>query len=83
MYPEFAPVAFLSAFSLALPLPWHWRARNVATLSIMFWLFITNMIYGIDAVIWGDSIDIVATVWCDICAFISPSLPSHAILTRF
>ncbi|KAJ7794992.1 putative pheromone receptor [Mycena olivaceomarginata] len=66
MHPEFAPIAFISAFSLALPLPWHWRARNVATLSIMFWLFITNIIYGIDAIIWGDSIDIVATVWCDI-----------------
>ncbi|KAJ7201248.1 Rcb2.42 [Mycena rebaudengoi] len=66
MRPEFAPVAFISAFSLVLPLPWHWRAGNVATLSIMFWLFIANMIYAIDAVIWSDNIEIVATVWCDI-----------------
>ncbi|KAF7326986.1 STE3-domain-containing protein [Mycena sanguinolenta] len=66
MHPEFAPIAFLSAFSLALPLPWHWRAGNVATLSIMFWLFVTNIIYAIDALIWGNNVDIVATVWCDI-----------------
>ncbi|KAJ7440953.1 pheromone receptor Rcb2 B43 [Mycena latifolia] len=66
MRPEFAPIAFIAALSLALPLPWHWRARNVATLSIMFWLFLANMIYAIDAIIWSDSIDIVATVWCDI-----------------
>ncbi|KAJ7164083.1 GPCR fungal pheromone mating factor [Mycena filopes] len=66
MHPEFAPVAFIAAFSLVLPLPWHWRAGNVATLSIMFWLFIANMIYAIDAVVWKGSIDIVGVVWCDI-----------------
>ncbi|KAJ7469376.1 pheromone receptor Rcb2 B43 [Mycena galericulata] len=66
MRPELAPVAFLSAFSLVLPLPWHWRARNVATLSIIFWLFISNMIYAIDAVIWSGNVFIVGTVWCDI-----------------
>jgi pheromone a factor receptor len=70
MRPEFAPVAFIAAFSLLLPLPWHWRAGNVATLSIMFWLFLANMIYAIDAVIWSNSIDTVATVWCDICEFL-------------
>ncbi|KAJ7278692.1 GPCR fungal pheromone mating factor [Mycena rebaudengoi] len=66
MRPEFAPVAFLAAFSLALPLPWHWRARNVATLSIIFWLFLTNLIFAIDAIIWSNSIEIVGLVWCDI-----------------
>ncbi|KAJ6451996.1 pheromone receptor Rcb2 B43 [Mycena vitilis] len=66
MRPEFAPIAFISAFSLLLPLPWHWRARNVATLSIMLWLFVTNMIYAIDALIWAGNVNIVATVWCDI-----------------
>nr|P78741.2 RecName: Full=Pheromone B beta 1 receptor [Schizophyllum commune]AAB41858.2 B beta 1 pheromone receptor [Schizophyllum commune] len=66
MHPEFAPVAFLSAASLALPLPWHWRAGNVATLSIIAWLFIMNMIYGINAVIWAGSARITAVVYCDI-----------------
>jgi len=66
MRPEFAPIAFIAAFSLVLPLPWHWRAGNVATLSIMFWLFLANMIYAIDAVVWSDNINIVGTVWCDI-----------------
>ncbi|KAF9477443.1 STE3-domain-containing protein, partial [Pholiota conissans] len=66
MHPEFAPVAFITAFSLVLPLPWHWRARNVATLSIIGWLFISNMIYAIDAVIWAGNVNITALVWCDI-----------------
>ncbi|KAJ3505020.1 hypothetical protein NLJ89_g7634 [Agrocybe chaxingu] len=66
MHPEFAPVAFIAAFSLIFPLPWHWRAGNVATLSIIGWLFVINMIYAVDAVIWANSVDIVVPVWCDI-----------------
>ncbi|KAJ6451995.1 pheromone receptor Rcb2 B43 [Mycena vitilis] len=66
MHPELVPIAFISAFSLGLALPWHWRARNVATLSIIFWLFIVNMIFAIDSIIWANSIDVVAAVWCDI-----------------
>ena len=30
------------------------------------WLFTTNVIYGIDAIIWGNNADIVVPVWCDI-----------------
>lgn len=69
MHPEFAPIALLSALSLLLPLPWHWRAGNVATLSIIAWLFISNIIFAVDAFIWGDNIDIVVPVWCDISMF--------------
>lgn len=68
MHPEFAPVAFIAAFSLLLPLPWHWRARNVATLSLVIWLFVCNIIYAVDAVIWRDNVKIVVPVWCDISA---------------
>ncbi|KAF9522493.1 pheromone A receptor-domain-containing protein [Crepidotus variabilis] len=66
LHPEFPPIAFLSAFSLLLPLPWHWRARNIGTLAIIFWLFISNMIYGIDALLWGDNVEVKLKVWCDI-----------------
>ncbi|KAJ3521488.1 hypothetical protein NMY22_g12298 [Coprinellus aureogranulatus] len=66
LHPEFPPIAFLAALSLLLPLPWHWRAQNVATLSIIAWLFTSNVIYGVDAAIWGDNGNIVGLVWCDI-----------------
>ncbi|KAJ7017950.1 GPCR fungal pheromone mating factor, partial [Mycena alexandri] len=66
MHPEFAPIAFIAAFSLGLALPWHWRARNVATLSIIFWLFVTNFIFAVDAILWNNSIEIIALVRCDI-----------------
>lgn len=66
MHPEFPPVAFLAALSLLLTLPWHWRAQNVATLSIIAWLFILNVVYGVDAMIWANNVNIVIPVWCDI-----------------
>jgi len=66
MHPELGPIAVLSSLSLLLPLPWHWRARNIATLAIIGWLFTSNLIYAVDAFIWIDNVDIVAPVWCDI-----------------
>jgi Pheromone A receptor len=70
IHPEFAPVAILSCLSLLLPLPWHWRARNVATLSLIFWLFISNFIYAVDALVWAGNVVIKFRVWCDISEFI-------------
>ncbi|KAF9441480.1 STE3-like pheromone receptor [Macrolepiota fuliginosa MF-IS2] len=66
LYPELAPIALLSSFLLLIPLPWHWRARNVATLSIILWLFIANITYAVDAIIWKDNVALIAKVWCDI-----------------
>ncbi|EDR02869.1 STE3-like pheromone receptor [Laccaria bicolor S238N-H82] len=49
MHPEFAPVAFIAAFLLAIPLIWHWKSGNIGILSIIGWLFVTDMIYAVDA----------------------------------
>ncbi|KAF5378597.1 hypothetical protein D9615_007166 [Tricholomella constricta] len=62
MHPEFVPIALISAFSVLIVLPWHWRAGNVATLALAFWLFTSNIIYGVGAAIWGDNADIVIPV---------------------
>ena len=66
LHPEFPYVALLAAVLVLVPLPWHWRAGNVATLSIIAWLFATDVIYGADAIVWGDNAIIVIPVWCDI-----------------
>lgn len=66
MHPEIAPVSIIAALSLLLPLPWHWRSRNVATLSIIVWLFLINIVYAVDALLWGNSLRIMIPVWCDI-----------------
>jgi pheromone a factor receptor len=67
MHPEFAPVAFLAAFLLAIPLIGTWRSGNISILSTIAWLFVTDMIYAVDAIVWAGNVDIRAPVWCDIC----------------
>ncbi|KAI6030039.1 Rcb2.42 [Pisolithus marmoratus] len=58
--------AFIAAGLVLVPLPWHWRARNVAMLSTIAWLFVLNIIYAIDAIIWAGNVTDSAPVWCDI-----------------
>ncbi|KAG1763922.1 GPCR fungal pheromone mating factor [Suillus occidentalis] len=58
--------AFIAAALVLIPLPSHWRAKNIGTLSMIAWLFVSNMIYAINSVIWAGSVLNVAPVWCDI-----------------
>ncbi|KAI0350979.1 fungal pheromone STE3G-protein-coupled receptor [Trametes cingulata] len=66
MHTELPYVAFIAAALVLVPLPWHWRARNIATLSMIGWLFVINIIYGVDAIIWHNNVNITAVTWCDI-----------------
>ncbi|KAF8153838.1 GPCR fungal pheromone mating factor [Crassisporium funariophilum] len=66
MHLELPIGAFTAAVLVLIPLPWHWRARNVPTLSIIAWLFISNIIYGVNSIIWANNVNIVAPIWCDI-----------------
>ncbi|KAJ7749683.1 GPCR fungal pheromone mating factor [Mycena metata] len=55
------------AFALAfLPLLLHLRSRNIPLLSIIAWIAVSDLVYGINSVIWDENIDIVASPWCDI-----------------
>ncbi|KAJ7930532.1 Rcb2.42 [Mycena leptocephala] len=66
MHPELAFGAFLASVLVLVPLPWHYRARNTTTLSMLTWLFVSNIAYGINAIIWSGRLDEVVPVWCDI-----------------
>lgn len=58
--------SFLAAVLVLPPLPWHWRARNVPTLSIIVWLFIVNLTHGVNAIVWYHNVEAQLVVWCDI-----------------
>ncbi|KAJ7657612.1 putative fungal pheromone GPCR, STE3-type [Mycena polygramma] len=66
MHPELAFGAFLAAALVLVPFPWHWRARNTTTLSMLAWLFVSNLEYAINSIIWAGRTDNVVPVWCDI-----------------
>lgn len=68
-HPELPIFAFLTAALVLVPIPWHWRARNVATLAIIFWLFVVDFIYGVNAIVWAGNVRNPVPVWCDISAF--------------
>ncbi|KAJ7446123.1 GPCR fungal pheromone mating factor [Mycena latifolia] len=59
-------VAFIALILVLVPLFLHSRSRNIPLLSIIAWLAISDLIYGINAAIWNGNVDIVALVWCDI-----------------
>ncbi|KAI0651373.1 GPCR fungal pheromone mating factor [Trametes meyenii] len=58
--------SFLAAFLVLTPLPWHWRARNIPTLSLILWLFVLNVAHGVNVIEWYDNIDVKLQIWCDI-----------------
>ncbi|KZV72294.1 STE3-domain-containing protein [Peniophora sp. CONT] len=58
--------AFLAAIVVLIPFSWHWRARNVPTLSIIIWLFLDNFILGVNTIVWADNVRAIVPVWCDI-----------------
>ncbi|KAF6749938.1 pheromone receptor Rcb2 B43 [Ephemerocybe angulata] len=66
IHPELAPIAFIACISTLLPIPWHWRARNISTLAIAFWFFVSNLIFAVNATVWADNVEIKSRVWCDI-----------------
>jgi len=66
-YPALPAGAFIAAFLILIPAFWHWPTRHVPTLSLIAWLFITNVIYGANSLAWSDGVQDKAPIWCDIC----------------
>ncbi|KAH9887049.1 GPCR fungal pheromone mating factor [Cubamyces lactineus] len=58
--------SFFAAFLVLLPVPWHWRAKNIPTLSLIIWLFVLNVAHGVNVIIWYDNVIVTMPVWCDI-----------------
>ncbi|KAL4077892.1 GPCR fungal pheromone mating factor [Scleroderma citrinum] len=66
MHAELPVCAFIAAFLVLVPLPWHWHARNVATLSMIVWLFVSNVVYAVNSIIWAGNVLDSAPIWCDV-----------------
>jgi Pheromone A receptor len=68
-HPELPLFAFSTAILVVIPIPWHWRARNVATLAIIAWLFAVDVIFGVNSLVWAGNVNNLIPVWCDISVF--------------
>ncbi|KAJ6498387.1 GPCR fungal pheromone mating factor [Mycena vitilis] len=58
--------AFISLFLATVPLVLHSRTGNVPLLSILVWLAVSALTYGINSVIWYGNVQAIALPWCDI-----------------
>ncbi|KAG8744460.1 hypothetical protein FRC10_010130 [Ceratobasidium sp. 414] len=63
---ELPIVSFICTVLVLIPLPWHWKARNVSTLAIIAWLSLINFTRGINAIVWANTVVVKYPVWCDI-----------------
>ncbi|PIL26111.1 hypothetical protein GSI_11865 [Ganoderma sinense ZZ0214-1] len=61
-----AVASFLAAALVLIPLPSHWRARNVPTISLAIWLFVLNVAHGVNVIVWWDNLQLKLLIWCDI-----------------
>ncbi|ODN98420.1 pheromone a factor receptor [Cryptococcus wingfieldii CBS 7118] len=88
----FANIQYLipSCFALVCalyPLPWHLRTGNIATLTMIFWMALLNIVHIVNCVVWADNSDQNAKWWGDISALITVAynfaLPTaHLLLAR-
>jgi hypothetical protein len=65
LHPERPLFAFAAALLILAPTPWHWKTRNIATLSMIAWIFMDNVLLGINSSIWAGHSRILAVGWCD------------------
>ncbi|KAF7312392.1 hypothetical protein MIND_00252500 [Mycena indigotica] len=65
---SFLLVSFLLVFLLLLLFrPQNRQIRSVSLVALIVWLFLSTLIYGVDALVWRDSSDVTrAPIWCDI-----------------
>jgi len=68
-YPALPAGAFIAAFLILIPAFQHppTRQSEIPRFSLIVWLFITNVIYGVNSLAWSDNVQNKAPVWCDIC----------------
>ncbi|ORY22441.1 GPCR fungal pheromone mating factor, partial [Naematelia encephala] len=65
-YPDYAIWSFIAFFAVLLPSPWHWRMANIATICLISWVALANLITFADVFIWAENYGDHSPIWCDI-----------------
>lgn len=67
---ELPTFSFLSVALLILILPGHIDSSSIPSVTILSWLFVCNLIHGVNSVLWSGNQAVHLTPWCDIGIFI-------------
>lgn len=68
-HPDYPIWSLICLVLVLLPSPWHWRARNISTIGLIFWLAVYNCIVFINTLVWADNYADVAPVWSEISQY--------------
>ncbi|KAA1466863.1 STE3-domain-containing protein [Dentipellis sp. KUC8613] len=66
MRAELPVFSFLSLFGLILILPGQVKSPTIPAVSVIFWLFVSNLIHGVNSIVWAGNTAIHSPAWCDI-----------------
>ncbi|KAI0341208.1 STE3-domain-containing protein [Trametopsis cervina] len=66
LYPAYTVIAFITAFIVLIPLPWHLQAWNAGTCLFMIWTSISCLNLAINSILFHSTAVDLAPVWCDI-----------------
>ncbi|KAF8180806.1 pheromone A receptor-domain-containing protein [Mycena galopus ATCC 62051] len=65
-YPAFPILSFLGFILALVPLPWHFQPWNSGTYLFSMWTALSCLNGFINSIVWANSVEDVAPVWCDI-----------------
>ncbi|KIM26104.1 hypothetical protein M408DRAFT_10129 [Serendipita vermifera MAFF 305830] len=66
MYPVFPIISAFAIVGCIIPIPAHWRAGNIATISLGLWILGCNIIFWVGTVVWHGNIANPYPIWGDI-----------------
>ena len=66
MRTELPVVSFLCIGLLLLLSPVFVHSRNTAVISLAIWLLLSNIIHGVDSIVWAGNVAVHVPAWCDI-----------------
>ena len=62
-----AVINIIFAILVLVPLPWLFTRHSIVGVWMYaIWVSLGCFMHGVNALIWGDNVRIVAPIWCDI-----------------
>jgi pheromone a factor receptor len=77
-YPEFPALSVVAAVLLLVPLPSQWRARNIATLTLILSTILLCVVITVNALVWDGHTRDMAPAWCDFGKFFHMLSTGHS-----
>ena len=74
-HPDYPLWSLIGLLAVTLPAAWHWKARNIATISLIGWLGVSNLVLLVNTSVWADNYADLAPIWCDISRYTCRRFP--------